>query len=791
MKLPWNRPQADDNENEAVQRRLAKELARARNEPEPIPGSAAAGGGAMPPTPAAPPRGGRLPETDVILSCIAKGEALEAYRIYVRQADASGVTPLNAESLWTLIRLLIDGGRDDQAIDMLKRMLSQFPHVPHAIEAQFELGMLYSRHHETSQQAIIYLKMALSLRPLPAAQAEMDVSPPRPLRAVDREAATSKLAELGVVEKVVRMTKGDGKPSTDVSAQDNRNSRGGEDSDSGGLGPVESDPAIDLGAMFGKPSESNVGLAPDLKKREETAAPKPGRSAPEDLTPIDLLESDEDGDSEASREAGVEARSGLKPARDSAPATGDFHEIEFEPMMPGAPGEGPTAKFPPIEDEVVVLEVADGPETDQEPEAGQRDQAYADDRADAGEIHDVSAIAVGDETPVAFVTEKPASDEQAEREKLRRQAREIEEWSSEVARKKRRSGEMKKKAAPGVSKKAKSPKKKTKRSTSRKSDRKSDRKPDRKSGRKTPGRPSLIVARDFPDKPGTNDAEESNGRRGKRTPASPSRPGPTRTHTASVFFARSTGEDTLAWERVYADREPRFAANLRYSLILPPDRPIKLRRIVEVLRPQFANRAESVLYALNHHHGILALELSAEDAIGLAGRLGDARQDTMLVEHDERLQFGEPLDVIRIREAKGTGRFVTEKQTLDRRWKDIVALSCGAISPEGSGRGRDLISIYFRDPGLHLRIWRNTFRVTSRGDSASTGELMNKLARKLNRRAPKAIQSRAFRHWIGSPEHSPSVTFHNLIEFDHYSMWYVMAHYARAQIFRAAHAHMG
>lgn len=785
MKLPWNRPEADDNENKSVQRRLAQELARAKGEAEPIPGAFAAGGGAMPPTPAAPPRGGRLAETDVILSCIAKGESLEAYRIYVRQADDSGVTPLNAESLWTLIRLLIDGGHDDQAIDMLKRMLSRFPHVPHAIEAQFELGMLYCRNRETSQQAIIYLKMALSLKPLPPVQAIADVSPPRPLRAVDREAATSKLAALGVVPNVVRMTKGGAKPSTDVPAPGGGNSNGGGDSDSGGLAPVESDPAIDLGAMFGKASEPNVGLVPDLGKNEDAEDPKPYLSEAEDLPPITLPDFDEDGDSEASREARVDARSGREPATDSAPAPGDFHEIEFDPMTPGAQGEGPTVKFPPIRDEVVVLEVADGAESDRAAEADAGDRAdggdYADDHIDAGEIHDVSAVVVDDETPVAFVTEKPASDEKAEREKLRRQEREIEEWSSEVARSKRSS----------VEKKTRATKRKRKSAASPKSDRKSDQKSDRKSGRKKPRRPTLIVARDIRVKPGASDAEKSNGRSGERTPASPGRPGPTQTRTASVFFARSTGEDTLAWERVYADREPKFAANLRYSLILPPDRPIKLRRIVEVLRPQFANRAEGVLYSLNHHHGILALELSAEDAIGLAGRLGDARQDTMLVEHDERLEFGEPLDVIRIREAKGVGRFVTEKRTLDRRWKDIVALSCGVISPEGAGRGRDLISIYFRDPGLHLRIWRNTFRVSSREDSASTGELMNKLARKLNRRAPKAIQSRAFRHWIGSPEHSPPVTFHNLIEFDHYSMWYVMAHYARAQIFRAAHAHMG
>lgn len=257
--------------------------------------------------------------------------------------------------------------------------------------------------------------------------------------------------------------------------------------------------------------------------------------------------------------------------------------------------------------------------------------------------------------------------------------------------------------------------------------------------------------------------------------------------TGGILFARSDPAETEAWWRHYSkDRRPRYLDEDRYSLILAPARPIRLKATISVLRRHLGLSLHGALHSLKRHHGILATDMACDEAVEMARRLARKGQDVMLVEHDDRLAFGEPIDVFKLSMDEKQGRFSTADRVARRRFSQLVGISCGRIAFAEQEEGKAVLDLYFAPRGQHLRLWRNTLAPVPLPGESEPDEAVafHALARRLARRAPQAIQSRSFSRWIENAELEPPVRFTNLIEYDHYSEWYLMAHFARVKTFR-------
>src|SRR6185436_12070341 len=117
----------------------------------------------------------------------------------------------------------------------------------------------------------------------------------------------------------------------------------------------------------------------------------------------------------------------------------------------------------------------------------------------------------------------------------------------------------------------------------------------------------------------------------------------------------------------------------------------------------------SAIHALKRRHGILASDLAIDEAVDLAHEFADRGQAVSLIEQDDRLDFGEAIDVVKVKFEDGTMlRFSTFDGTVARKFKHLIALGCGTVLVEGAAHGRDVVDLYFAEPGRHMRIWRNT-----------------------------------------------------------------------------------
>lgn len=252
--------------------------------------------------------------------------------------------------------------------------------------------------------------------------------------------------------------------------------------------------------------------------------------------------------------------------------------------------------------------------------------------------------------------------------------------------------------------------------------------------------------------------------------------------------AQSDAEETETWLRQYArDRRPRYWEEHRYSVILAPARAVAVEAVVGVMSEWLTMSREGVLHGLRRHHGLLATDLSRAEGIELAERLVRAGQDVLLIEHDERLAFGPPLDAWRVELGARRATFWTEGRTLRRKWAGLIALSGGRVKLHPEAPERDVIDLFYTGPGLHLRLWRGTLQIDL-GEGSGPVEATHgfrRLAEELALLAPSAIRSRAFTQWLRGGEERPSARFVSLIEYDHYAGWYLMAHYGRYKLMEA------
>lgn len=269
--------------------------------------------------------------------------------------------------------------------------------------------------------------------------------------------------------------------------------------------------------------------------------------------------------------------------------------------------------------------------------------------------------------------------------------------------------------------------------------------------------------------------------------AAPPRPSAPKTDEA-IGFVGSSPDQTMVWSRQYAnERNLTFNTDSKYNIIIAPASTLMVREIIGMLRTQLGMNEEAALYALKHRHGILLSDLVLDEAVDMCHKFTEQGQDVALVEQDDRLEFGEPTDVMRMKLEEKTARYFTMDAAYTKKWKELVGLSCGRIIIHPGAPGRDVLDLYFAEPGMNLRIWRNTLMSAP---PAFTGKMENEvefqaLAKELVKRAPHAIQTQSFIEWTQSTDVAMPVEFSNMVEYQNYTRWYLMAHYGRSKLFGA------
>ncbi len=252
------------------------------------------------------------------------------------------------------------------------------------------------------------------------------------------------------------------------------------------------------------------------------------------------------------------------------------------------------------------------------------------------------------------------------------------------------------------------------------------------------------------------------------------------------LFVGSNREQTMVWSRHYAqDRGLSLNPKNVYGVILAPASPVLAPAIIEIMRERLGMNDTGILYALKHRHGILADDLPLQEAVDLADKLNQKRQAVCVVERDERLAFNEPQDVMRVKFEGKSARFFTAEGIENRKYKDLVGIGCGSVATQSGSVERDVIDLFFAQPGLHLRLWRNTLMAAP---PVFSGKIENRdefhaLGRHLIELAPDAIQTNAFIQWTKGNTPTITSTFSGLIEYENYTRWYLMAHYGRSKAY--------
>lgn len=680
-------------------------------------------------------------ESAKLIDTIEAGDAAlaaEAYRDYM--AENRNAT-LDLHDQWNLAQLLIAGDEAEDATEALKRLLIRHPYAPCSTQARAELGFLYARDEEAWEQAIAYLAQSLNPRP-----PEGEFSPaqvPRPLDADFRLRVLARLVSLGAAEYVEMLDRE--APGEDVSLSD-----AFEEAKAPGFEGVK---GAMVSGLFGSGEDSAASLPPDLGDSGEIeSAPKVRGPEPiEKLAPVDFdafdgddiireigaADLDEDLDFEESEEEEEKEETKEEIAAETDESLAPIN-VGIFPQM----GEGSAA----VGAEIVV----GGRSADEESDpdiAGSTDEPSSpvvkiDQYAkDAG--HKPISINWDGKHGIGVEPPSPRMDRPAP-PSPRAEAPETEQRPQKEKKSRSRSEEKKR------------------------SRRKEDREPRKEKGGETRG-------------------EEKRKRRSGKEKTLP-RPKEKAPIPPSIHFAESGKSETAIWLQEYAkDRRPRYRTTHRYSIILAPARRIHTERVIELLREHLGISTEAVIHTLKRHHGILATDLRREDSIALAEEFKDRDQDVMLIEQDERLRFGPVRDVLRLKWEDEGPRFTAHDLSDRRPWRQLIGMSCGRVTDRPDGPRRAAMDLFFASPGLHLRLWRNTLDFTMPNMPEGLGEkaAFHRLGRKLGERATKAIRSRSFARWIASSNPSPRITFANLIEYDNYNLWYLMAHYGRAKMFEA------
>lgn len=235
------------------------------------------------------------------------------------------------------------------------------------------------------------------------------------------------------------------------------------------------------------------------------------------------------------------------------------------------------------------------------------------------------------------------------------------------------------------------------------------------------------------------------------------------------------------------DRTPLYHPDHAYSVVVPPGSAVRVESCVSILGEQLRMSPFGVLHAIKKRHGILASEMGVAEAEHLARRLSEAGQDAMMVEHDARLRFAGPFDAFRMRWDDERARFSIEGRTIERPWKELLAVGCGRVTLGADAAPRSVIDLWFGSPGLRILLWSATLEsaeplVARRGDDPKS---FHELGREIHRRAGEALRTAPFFQWMDRADDPPPAEFAGFVEYEDHGLWYLLAHLGRFKSFPA------
>ncbi len=798
-------PASAPSPESSVHDRLVREVAKEEGTEEPA--------APVPPAPviagpmATLNMGPRSDDAKGIIQCIDTCDAIKAYRLFRGFAGMDGEACLDLENQWRMAQLMLGNDMIDAAIDVLKRLLRRFPYGFCSAQAQYELGLLYTSVPGMRDQALEYLLSSLKPPPthIPAHIARLR----RPLSEQARRHVKRTLTEMGVTDYPEGTWETSGSPDAESNLPAgepvNLTDIFGKADATGAFAPQDWDvePPPKKGSVpppskkeKDKPREKETQSARPASHPEDDALPmmaEPKKDATDESKPksvTDVFGSADSSQVQLPPDWGTGTGSRRKPAPPTKPKPRPKYDDSADIKIDGVADKtileshGPTptpqppskgmkdifgqpdstaAQVPPQWDATGksgVGRISQPPPSPKSVESGNVTPIQLDKESKGEGVIDFptpppfgAAHPVQENTSQSLTpppTPAPASSER-------------EEWGSffsdeNIWGRKRDASHVEPPPIAPLEPRIGSSRPPTTFSPS-----------------------SLPPASEPPVAPTRVEPQPAAKSWIQNLPPGPS-------SEEEIFFAQSGKDQTLVWSRYYADdRQPRFQADSRYSVIVAPASMILVKEVIEVLQEFLGMNSTGVIHALKRRHGILAGDLSAEEANQLATRFADHGQDVALVEQDERLDFGEPRDVLRITYEDRRGKFWTTEGMVARKWKELVGMGCGQTVVKAGGAPRDVLDLYFAQPGLHLRIWRNTLMSAP---PAFSGKLDNErefqaLAREFARLAPHAIQTNTFFQWTQGNDPNPPGHFAGLIEYDNYTQWYLMAHYGRSKFFGA------
>lgn len=229
--------------------------------------------------------------------------------------------------------------------------------------------------------------------------------------------------------------------------------------------------------------------------------------------------------------------------------------------------------------------------------------------------------------------------------------------------------------------------------------------------------------------------------------------------------------------------EPRVPAeNARYAIVLPPGAQIQTEAVIGFLAAYLGMSHAGAAHALRRQHGILARNLGFREGADFAGRLAAGHQEVLLVEEEERFNFGAASDARIISCAGDRIEIHDERGRAYIPGDTIVAIGCGKIGEPG----REVIDLYTESPARHIRLWRSTLKIESGGKEEP--ERFNILTRELIRLAPRAVKTPAVVGWSRGADPGPSERFASIIEYETYNYWFILTRLGLARSWKGKEA---
>lgn len=224
--------------------------------------------------------------------------------------------------------------------------------------------------------------------------------------------------------------------------------------------------------------------------------------------------------------------------------------------------------------------------------------------------------------------------------------------------------------------------------------------------------------------------------------------------------------DDTAWPEINAPS---------YAVILPPGRPPRMAALVRLFAEVTRLAPREAHQALLHRRGILADNVTREEAERVAGQFAHFGHPVLLAALTERVQYGGGLDLISLRERAGEVHFASVAQAIRAEWRQVVFLAAGQVTIAPGAPPRTVLDLFLAKPRQHLRLWDNTFAY------ARETPRFREQAIRITEQARRAIHTRSLDRWLRDPS-EPLRQFATMLEYEHYLRWHLLAHLAPSKL---------